>query len=282
MSADTFIVELKQFIDANKGKYITNDDIDIKYYDKILQRLYENKQTNVKSITNVYKLIQYYLAAKMLRDNTTKRLINDYVYDNLGYEYSRDFEQLFVNVEIEFPDYKILDGSKVSVVGNSLVYKDNDKEITIIDTEIKHNLINSHLNLDSNAWKNVENSIIAPIGSIQISVPWKFKGKIKLNKNTGEYCVAEGSLYANYPISGKNLICRYSGLNNSAWINIYSFDSDTIENIQNRDWNGDEIRRGNIYIAQGYNILASIKGDWDGYYNNISFDKLKELLERLV
>lgn len=279
--------ELKEFIVKNKDKKTSNEAVDKRIYDKVLDRQKENKRTNVKAITSTYKLFHYYLAGRMLNSHQLCRSIFDYIYDLTSYSTARDFENMFSEVEIEFPDYRIVDSSKVAVVDSLLIYKDGDKniEITLDNDIVLHKLLKHEPHLDPNAWKNFECEMKAPIGSISINVPWIFEGTIKYDKNTGEYKASNVTLVASYPTQGKNLICRYSGLHRSAWINVVSIDSSyssgRSEVFQNCDWDGDNINKGTIYIGTGHNTIASIKGDFDGYYNNISFDKLRDLLNKI-
>ena len=282
-----FVNELKEFIAKNKDKKTSNEAVDKRIYDKILERRKENKRTNVKAITSTHKLFHYYLAGRMLDCHQLCRSIFDYIYDLTSYSTARDFENMFSEVEIEFPDYRIVDNSKVVVVDSVLIYKDGNQriEITLDNDVVLHKLLRRKPNLDPNAWKDFECEMKAPIGSISINVPWIFEGTIKYDKNTGEYTASNVALVAAYPTQGKNLICRYSGLNRSAWVSVASIDSSYSsshrEVFQNCEWDGDNINKGTIYIGNGHNTIASIKGDFDGYYNNISFDKLRDLLNKI-
>lgn len=287
MAKDDFGVSLKDFITKNKGKKITNDAIDERFYNKVLERQKENKRTNIRSITNVVKLSQYFLAAKMLKDYRIQSDVLSYIDDLLDWGTRKDFEDMFSDVEVEFPDYKIVDNSKVVIVDSLLIYKDGDKniEITLDNDIVLHKLLKRRPSLDPNAWKDFEYEMKAPIGSISINVPWIFDGTIKYDKNTGEYTASNVTLVASYPTQGKNLICRYSGLNRSAWVSVTSIDSSYSssqrELFQNCGWDGDNINKGTVYIGTGHNTIASIKGNFDGFYNNLSFDKLRDLLNKI-
>lgn len=286
MPKEEFKDKLEEFITNNKGRKITNNAVDQTIYDKVLERQQAGKRTNIKSVTNVTKLCQYFLAAKMLHDRAIMTSVLDYIYDVTGvYTYRSDFEDMFSNVEIEFPDFKIVNNDNVVVENGKLIYKtkDSQQEIKLNDDVVLHKLLKYDPWLDLNAWKIFEYETKAPIGSIPIATTWQVEGTVKFDKNTGEYTASNISLLANYPVEDKNLICRYTGINKSAWISVSQFARrSSNESIQNREWDGSPINRGTIYVAKGHNVIASVKGDWDGFYNNISFEKLRDLLDKLV
>lgn len=286
MAKEDFKDKLEDFINKNKGRKITNSAVDQTIYDKVLERQQTHKRTNIKSITNVTKLCQYFLAAKMLNDRAIMESVREYIYDVTGVStYRSDFEDMFSNVEIEFPDFKVVNNDHVVVENDKLIYRagDTQQEIKLDNDVVLHKLLKYDPWLDLNAWKNFEYEIKAPIGSITIATTWQIEGTVKFDKNTGEYTASNISLLASYPVEDKNLICRYTGLNKSAWISVSQFARrSSNETIQNREWDGSPINRGTIYIAKGHDVIASVKGDWDGFYNNISFEKLRDLLDQLV
>ena len=285
--ADTneYVNKLKEFIDTNKDKKLHNSDVDILCYGTILDRRTEERATNVRAIRNVDKLVQYYLASRMLNCRNLVAEIERIISDTLGWAYLNKFIDMFSEVEIEFPAYKILNNPKVEIRGNRLVYidKSNNEHPVVYDSVAEYKLLRKKPHLDIDAWKDFEYTMKAPIGSINISVPWLYEGDIKFDKFTGEYIALNVCFVADYPVNGKKLICRYSGLQHTSWVSASPLEGDkystTVRNSESEFSNS--ITTGYVYIGEGNRILASVRCDFDGY-NNITFDQLLTLLEKSV
>jgi len=288
MDENNFTEELHQWCQANKNNKLHNEDVEQKYYDKILDRKTNNKGTNVKSIKSVHKLVQYYIAAKMLGCNNLQHQIASYVHELIGAYY---FEDIFEEVTFETPEIKSIKNPKL-VYDQGVIYM-IDENRTIIeliceDDTVLYRATQYKISVDSNCWKNFEYSRKAPLGmpGVNISVLWIVcAGNVFLDKVTNQYKIKDVKLAADYKIDGYDLVARYSGLHNSAWVCTEPFSNYSRgEHFLNAEWNKDHdpVTRGNIYIFRGSSEVAHVKGDWDGYYNNLSFEKLIELLEKTV
>lgn len=285
------VQELKAWYDANKNHRYQNTDVKQKYYDKILDRYQNNKRTNVKSITSVDKIVQYYIASLMIDDFKLSRDIERYVWDiaHIGIEAS--MSDMFADITYETPEVKRIKYSKLIIEQNKIYMINNDTKIELICEEdtAKYYLL-PNIQLDCNCWRNFENMHKAPIGSpgVSISVPWKINGKVILDKVENKYKISDIRCLADYSLAGYLLVARYTGLRNSAWVcaapieSIYSSTQGTL--YANKEWEEEHtpITRGNVYIFRHNQEVAHVRGEWDGNYNNMSFEKLAELLEKIV
>ncbi len=288
MAETNFIEELYQWYQANKNNKLHNEDVEQKYYDKILDRKNNNKGTNVKSIKSVHKLVQYYIAAKMLGCYTLIRQIDDYVKDMI---LAFDFKNIFDEVTYETPEIKNIGNPKL-VYDQGVIYMidENSNRIELIceDDTVLYMATQYDISVDHNCWNTFEYFRKAPLGMIgvNISVPWiVYTGHVYLDKVNNQYKIKNVELFADYKIDGYDLVARYSGLRNSAWVCTEPFSKyGRGERIENCVWNRshDPVTKGNIYLFKGSSEVAHIRGDWDGYYNNLSFEKLIELLEKTV
>lgn len=283
-----FKQELKEFIKLHKNDKIYNDAIDPNIYNKILDRITNNKRTNVRAITSVNKLCQYYLAAKMIGKGFLDNDIEDYV-GELASNYLYEFKQMFSEVERETPEYRILKHAKVTFENEQFYidYKGNKYEAKYDSDMVTYDLLpaNVRLSLNASCWGSCCHRCDAPIGSITLSVPWDIHATVKYNKNTNDFLIENVRFYSTYELYGLSLVARYTGLgHNSAWINEFNFGTNKDTTYRNVEWEEghDSVTRGKVYIFHHSNNIASIQGDWDGYYNNISFDKFKTLLERTI
>lgn len=291
MDKNEFALNLKQFIDDNKDRKFHNSNVNPDAYVKILEKYINKKGTNVRAITSVPKLCQYYLVACMLNDYWgLQHDIENFIEDTLGYTYREDFKTMFDEVEIEMPDYRIIKDPKI-------LYEDN--KFYIYDKGIRHDAelygdmvtyaLCPKVHLSPDCWRDFQRTWVGPLGSVSVSVPWIIKGAVIFDKNACKYKVKEVEFCADYNLSGKSIVARYTGMGRSAWIAVSEFRSwDAFGEISyklspHKNWvqEHDDVIRGNVYIFSGEHAVAKIKGDFDGYYNNLSFDKLKDLLEQL-
>lgn len=281
---EEFVKELKEFIENNKNNKITNSVVDRKLYDKIYERFVAGKRTNVKAITSVYKLCQYYLIACMISDKKLQFDIKDLVGSIVNYIGIAIFEDMFSEVEVETPDIKQPKNLRVIFENQKFYVSDgnNKYEAAVNDSsEVDYYLLPCAVNYNSNCWKDIEHKCSAAPGSIKVSVPWNIKATITFHKDTNKYLLEDIRFYADYNIKGLTLVARYSGLRRSAWVDEVSLDS-YIESttVENKEWEGSSIARGRAYICKNKQSITSIKSDWDGYYHTLTFDQLRELLEK--
>jgi hypothetical protein len=287
------VQELKSWYETNKNHRYQNTDVKQQYYDKILDRYQNNKRTNVKSITSVDKIVQYYIASLMIKDFKLSRDIEKYVWDIADIRIEGSMSNMFVDITYETPEVKSINNPKLIIEQNKIyMINDNNKIELICEEGIAEYYLLPNLKLNCNCWRDFENMRKAPIGSpgVSISVPWKIRGDVVLDKTNNKYkiskitCIADYSLsYSNY-----NLVARYTGLHNSAWVYKAPIESDYCLKqgtlYTNKEWEERHtpVTRGNVYIFRGNQEVAHVRGEWDGNYNNMSFEKLADLLEKIV
>ena len=292
MSDVNFYHELQEFINNHENDKIHNSAVKQDIYNKILDRKVNNKRTNVKAITNVTKLCQYYLAAIIVGDWGLQRNIEEIIYEAgnyinaSGYEWSKKFKAIFSEVEFELPERRVLKAPKVEYIDDKFyIYDGNDKFEAEYDSTVTYNLlpIGINIRLNGNCWGSCEYTREATAGSIVTSMPWNITAKVTYDKVNNKYLLSDVVFYSTYDLQGLELVARYTGLHNSAWVTSYTFGYGSSECVANTEWqeHHEEVKRGKVYIFKGSHSIASITGDWDGNYNNLSFDKFKKLLEQL-
>lgn len=280
---DDFFNQLVEFINKHKNDKIYNTAVKKDIYNKLYDRKLNGKRTNVKAITSIEKICQYYLVSLMINDWSLKTNIEDYIEEETSWQYKKLFSSMFSEVEFELPDRRVIKNPRIEYNGDKFfIYDGLDKFEAICEEDVvKYKLMNN-IFLNSNCWKEFENTKIAPIGTISSKLGWKITGTVILDKVTGDYKVSDITFLLNADLSGLSIVARYSGLHRSAWVSIsdigYSNKGKTIENCE---WDGSDIKRGRIYLCKGHNVITSVAGDWDGFYNNISFEKLKNLIESM-
>lgn len=280
---EDFFIKLVEFIDKHKNDKIYNTAVKQDIYNKLYDRKLNDKRTNVKAITNIEKICQYYLAGLMIGDRSLTHDIESYIYDGTDYKYKEMFVNIFSEVEFELPDRRVIKNPRIEYNGDKFfIYDGVDKFEAICEEDVvTYKLINK-IFLNGNCWKEFENTKKAPVGTISSKLGWIITGTVTLDKTTGDYKVSGITFVLNADLSGLSIVARYSGLHNSAWVSVSTIGySDAGETIENCKWDGSDIRRGRIYLCKGHNAIASIAGDWDGFYNNISFEKLKNLIESI-
>ena len=280
---EDFFDQLKAFIDKHKNDKIHNTAVKQDIYDKLFDRKLNNKRTNIKAITSIEKICQYYLAGLMIGDRSLTYNIESYIFDGTNYEYKKMFINIFSEVEFELPDRRVIKNPRIEYNGDKfLIYDGADQFEAICDEDVvTYKLMNKPF-LDGNCWEEFENIRKAPIGTISSNLGWKITGTVILDKVTGDYKVSDITFLLNSDLSGLSIVARYSGLHRSAWVSISDIGySNKGKTIANYEWDGSDIKRGRIYLCKGHNVITSVTGDWDGYYNNISFEKLKALIESI-
>lgn len=291
-SRDSFTEELKNFIEENKGKKFQNSDVDPALYQKLVDRRNAGSKTNVKAVKDVYKLYQYYLISQMLGSYRIQTDCEHVISDTLSYKAWMDFRDMFSEIEKEMPDYRVLKNPSIVFEDGKYYVMDRDgQEYEAIpqESEVTYMLLPDKPELNPNCWKKFEYKKKAAPGSIDSIYPWKIWGKVTFDKNLNEYHISDIAFILDLSAITNNVnylcfVARYTGLHNSAWITEASIDGG-YGAVANSEWtkkHHQTITRGYIYLYKaGYNyeLLSKIRGDWDGFYNNISFEKLKKLLE---
>lgn len=282
---EEFFEQLKAFISKHKNDKIRNSAVKQNLYNNLLDRKLNNKKTNIKGITNVEKLCQYYLISLMIGNQTLTYDIESYIYDGINWNYKDAFINMFSEVEFELPDRRVINNPRIEYNGDKFfIYDGNDQFEAICEEDIVTYKLMATPSLNPNCWKEFENTKKATIGTISSSLGWEVNGTVTLDKATGNYKVSDIIFLLNANLRGFSIVARYSGLHNTAWISVSTtigYDYMKEELIENRKWDGSEIKRGRIYLCKGHNAIASVAGDWDGSYNNISFEKLKTLIESI-
>ena len=280
------------FVIANKNKKFHNSDVGQKVYDKLYERKLAGKKTNVKAITSLFKLVNYYAASKMVYDYELINHIESVLNNVVGYKGASDFENLFSEIEVETPDYRVLNNKsikKIIFIDNELYTYDGDTRVKIdfdFDGIYEVTVFKSHLNINGNCYSSFIDRINTKLSAIKTSAPIKISsGRLKFDKNTSTYKLENPVFYLDYEIvknGNASIVARYTGLHRSAWICITDLYNNTSKTIPNSDWEYGEIKRGIVYLYDGSTEIGHINGHWDGYYNVVEFDDLIKLLEKSV
>lgn len=285
MSED-IALDMENFVKENKGRKFHNSDVDQKYYDKVLERKQNKKRTNVRAIKSVYKLVQYHIAELMVGNtNYGDTSVSNYVHDICIYNTYKSFMDMFTEIEYETPSMRILNDPKIERINNDFYVCDSENKIKIdsVESTATYYLLTNIHRVNINCWENFEYYKTVPINSVPVDEPIIVTGTVVFDKKSNIYCLSDIKFKADYNISNISIVARYSGLGRSAWIYAISLYNGKDTLYRACDWPGDQtIQKGRVYLVNGSNqTVASIKGDWDGYYNSISFDKLKTLLDNL-
>lgn len=289
---EDFVEQLEDFIIQNKDTKFHNFDVDSVLYKKLSERYKAGSNTNVKAIKDVYKFYQYYLIAKMLGSYRIQTDCEHVISDSLSYKAWMDFRDMFSEIEKEMPDYRVLKNPSIVFEDGRYYVMDRDgQEYEAIpqESEVTYMLLPDEPVLNPNCWKKFEYKKKAVPGSINSVYSWKVWGKVTFDKNSNEYHISDIAFILDLSAITNNVnslcfVARHTGLHNSAWVTEASIDGG-IGAVANSEWtkrHHQTITRGYIYLYKaGYNyeLLSKIRGDWDGFYNNISFEKLKKLLE---